>query len=149
MKVVKIERAMLAFAFFAVGNDEGTNFPELEADVKAEGGTVERVAGDLVTIHFEGTGYTLPLDFAIIISRGVGKVISKEIFLSEYISVVEEPSISVDEIVGRIDSLQNSMQDFVSVSPRLAALEKIVDKFVKASSKTDNAKASKVQPSEE
>lgn len=37
MKVVKIEKALLAFVFLAVANATGTNFDELEADVKAEG----------------------------------------------------------------------------------------------------------------
>lgn len=116
MKVIKIEKALLAFAFFAVANDTGTNFNELETDVKTSGGTVERVSDDLVVIRLDGANYTLPLNFAVIINGGVGKIVSKEVFETEY---------TID-IVG--DSF-----DFNGFIERIAKLEVAVDKLASAS----------------
>lgn len=106
MKVIKIEKALLAFAFFVAANDTGTNFAELEAEVKAEGGTIEKVANDLVIIKVGGTDYTLPLNFAVVINGGVGKVVSKEVFEAEYASVIGDDGFDLDGLVERVAKLE-------------------------------------------
>lgn len=118
MKVIKIEKALLAFAFFAVASDTGTNFDELEADVKDNGGTVEKVADDLVVIKVGGADYTLPLNFAVVINGGVGKVVSKEVFETEYAGVIDE-----DGFIERVAKLETGFNDLLALGGRLTAVE--------------------------
>lgn len=118
MKVIKLEKALLAFAFLVVAGDTGTNFDELEADVTAEGGTVEKVADDLVVIKVGGADYTLPLNFAVVISGGVGKVVSKEVFDTEYASIG-----GGDDLLERVAKLETGFNDLLALGGRLTAVE--------------------------
>lgn len=123
MKVIKIEKALLAFAFFAVANDTGTNFDELEADVKDNGGTVEKVADDLVVIKVGGADYTLPLNFAVVINGGIGKVVSKEVFETEYAGVIDEDGFDLDGFIERVAKLETGFNDLLALGGRLTAVE--------------------------
>ena len=129
MKVIKIEKALLAFVFFAVANDTGTTFDELEAAVKAEGGTVEKVADDLVVIKVGSADYTLPLNFAVVISGGVGKVVSKEVFETEYASVIDEDGFDLDGFIERVAKLETGFNDLLALGGRLTAVETYLAKL--------------------
>ena len=128
MKVIKIEKALLAFAFLAVANDTGTNFSELEADVKAEGGTVEKVADDLVVIKLGDADYTLPLNFAVVINGGVGKVVSKEVFETEYAITSNEDGFDLDGFIERVTELETRFNDLLALGGRLSVDEPYVAK---------------------
>ena len=129
MKVIKIEKALLAFAFLAVANDTGTSFSELEADVKAEGGAVEKVADDLVVIKLGGADYTLPLNFAVVINGGVGKVVSKEVFETEYAITSNEDGFDLDGFIERVAKLETGFNDLSALGGRLTAVETAIAKL--------------------
>ena len=82
MQVNKRIKSMTAYVFYA--DADGTNFKELEAEVKSDGGSVEQVADDLIVIRSAGGEFTLPLGFAVVISGGTGKVMTRDVFLGDY-----------------------------------------------------------------
>lgn len=82
MQVNKRIKSMTAYVFYA--DADGTNFKELEAEVKSDGGSVEQVADDLIVIRSAGGEFTLPLGFAVVISGGTGKVMTRNVFTEDY-----------------------------------------------------------------
>lgn len=129
MKVIKIEKALMAFTFFAVDNDDLTNFEDLEDNVKSEGGTVEKVADDLVVIKLDGSEYTLPLNFAVIIDGCVGKVVSKEVFDTEYVCVVDVDGFDLNGFIERVTKLETEVNDLLALGGRLTAVETNIAKL--------------------
>lgn len=126
MKVIKIEKPMLAFAFLITA--EGTNFEELEADVKENGGTIESISDDLVVIKINGADYTLPLNFAVIINGGVGKIVSRELLEAEYIHVIDD-DFDLDGLVERVNKLEAELN---SLAATVNGATKSYDKNTKA-----------------
>ena len=148
MEVVEIERALTAFAFFATAGDTGNNFKELEADAKAAGGTVEKIADDLVVIKLGSSDYTLPLNFAVVINGGVGKVVSKAVFEAEYAGVIGEDGFDLNGFIERVAEVETGFNDLLALGGRLTAVETAIAKLTsvgavgksdsKAKKETDN-----------
>lgn len=107
MKVLKIEKAMLAFIFFVVNGED--SFDYLEKDVKSEGGTVERVSDNLAIVSIDGASYTLPLGFAVIINGGVGKIVSQEVFDNEYVGEDSGYGSLFDSLNGRLIAVEEEI----------------------------------------
>lgn len=82
----------------------------------------------MVVIKVGGADYTLPLNFAVIINGGVGKVVSKEVFETEYAGVDE------DGFVERIAKLETGLNDLLALGGRLTAVETNLAKLASAKS---------------
>ena len=144
MRVVKLEKPIVAYVFkiqsVTDGGVEDTNFAELEADVKADGGTVEKVSDDLVVVKVGGAEYTLPLGFAVLPSMA-GKIVSAGVFEQEYAELVGDDGFDLESVVGLIDrvgKLEVELVELVALSGRLTAVETVVaglDGKVKVSAK--------------
>ena len=90
----------------------------------------------IVVIKVGGADYTLPLNFAIVINGGVGKVVSKEVFETEYAGVIDEDGFYLDGFIERVAKLETGFNDLLALGGRLTAVE---TNLVKLASVTGSA----------
>lgn len=122
MQVVKLENPTMAYPFVSVAETDGQvdNFAQLEADVKADGGTIEKVADDLVVIHLDGTSYTLALGFVLIVDgTGIGKVMSADMFNDSYTDISKVGA----DVAERLAQVEVGLADLGALASRVVALE--------------------------
>lgn len=119
MRLVKIEKPLVAYVFKRGTGDDDTNFAELEADVKADGGTVERVADDLVIISIGGGKHTLPLNFGVFPALA-GKIVSASTLEEDYAEIVDGGGFDLDGLLQRVTKIES---DFPTFATRLTTLE--------------------------
>lgn len=124
MQVVKLENPTMAYPFVSQVETDGQvdNFVQLEADVKADGGTIEKVADDLVVIHLDGTSYTLALGFVLIVDgTGIGKVMSADMFNDSYTDI-SKAGVGGD-VAERLAQVEVGLADLGALASRVVALE--------------------------
>lgn len=112
MKIIKTEKPLTAFLFTVT--DTGTNFAKLEEEVRAEGGAIEQIADDLVIISLNGTDYTLPLGFVLILGNSNEKIVSKDTFDTTYICIMDDDYPDFDKLIERIEKLEVGFEKLVS-----------------------------------
>lgn len=123
MQVVKLENPTMAYPFVSQVETDGQvdNFVQLEADIKADGGTIEKVADDLVVIHLDGTSYTLALGFVLIVDgTGIGKVMSADMFNDSYTDISK---VGVGDVAERLAQVEVGLADLGALASRVVALE--------------------------
>ena len=101
MYVYKRVPPLVAYLFAATA--EGDNFDELAAEVLGDGGNAER-SGEAAVLRLGGAEYHLPLNMALVVENGIGRLLSAEAFREQY------------ESAARLEAWE------ASVESRLAAL---------------------------
>lgn len=105
MKVTKISKPLEAFAFIA--NATGTNFNELAKDVANNGGTVEQLDSNNVSITFNGRPSLVPLNYVLVVDGGNRTLLAHEQFVSQY--EVDDNTTDFTGIIARIEELENAV----------------------------------------
>lgn len=94
MRMYEVAKPITAYVFELKNGN--IRFAELEADVKKDGGFVERKADDLVVITVAEGVFTLPLGFAVVIENGVGRTLKSEIFHANFAEATEVSEVELD-----------------------------------------------------
>lgn len=129
MRVYETAEPIKAYVFELV--DGNVRFDELESDVRADGGYVERKADDLVVVNVGGNVWTLPLGFAVVVESGVGRIIKAAEFRKRY--------VGADEVDGDID--YKLSEAVAKLADRVAELEAKLASKPKGTSKAKTAGA--------
>lgn len=106
MQVFKTTKPILALALLATV--AGNNFGELSSEVSEVGGTAELINDGLARVNVNGRTYDLPIGYVLVFDSGHGRLISKERFADEYVSV-DTSSFDLDDLVARIEKVESEL----------------------------------------
>lgn len=116
MKVSKTIAPLTAYFFDATV--DGNNLEDLSADVSADGGVVEAIDDNTVSISVEAGTFTLPINSALVIEGGIGKIVYKEQFFLNYTIMYGGTSdmSSIAAVEKRLLKLETKMEQFTKTA---------------------------------
>lgn len=136
---VKLKEKFMAFAyarelpnlaFWWEQSQDGADFLRLENDLKAAGGTIERVDDSTVSVSVAGRQFAMKIGFAAVLENGIVRQMPLEEFRRSF-DVMTDTMIDIEgrllKVEAALHPVEHALIALDTLAGRVASVEKNVD----------------------